>query len=337
MRETRTTEGQPHTREGRLWHMNADFEMELAALPGPYRRRPTIARQNRRLARYLLRLARPGDGLLVDEPWSDALRDDARRADVELVAPGGPSGDRDFTPWGWAPSAIAAGRSTAARMDPLPLEVVLRVNSKLYSHALERELGVAVPGARTASTAAELADAVAAGCPGAQDKWVVKSPLGFAARERVLGRGPRLDPASAVWTDRQFREGRSLLFEPWHTTTREYGVPLWVRSDGVVSICGIVDVVTNGAGAALGYMLGRAVEPGRRAELGRLAAAVGNRLYREGYTGPAGVDALEHEQGFRPLLEINARYTMGFVALEVERTLAPDGPTFWSTSGNDEG
>jgi hypothetical protein len=32
-----------------------------------------------------------------------------------------------------------------------------------------------------------------------------------------------------------------------------------------------------------------------------------------------------------PLLEVNARYTMGFVALAAERSVKPTEPTFWST------
>jgi hypothetical protein len=67
------------------------------------------------------------------------------------------------------------------------------------------------------------------------------------------------------------------------------------------------------------------------AELERVAALVCARLHEEGYCGPVGVDALEHRGGLHPLLEVNARYTMGFVALAVERALAPSEPTFWST------
>ena len=46
--------------------------------------------------------------------------------------------------------------------------------------------------------------------------------------------------------------------------------------------------------------------------------------------GPVGVDALEHEGGLHPLLEVNARYTMGFVAVAVEKSLNPREPVFWS-------
>lgn len=41
------------------------------------------------------------------------------------------------------------------------------------------------------------------------------------------------------------------------------------------------------------------------------------------------MDALEHAGGLHPLLEVNARHTMGFIALAVERGLGPAGPAFW--------
>jgi hypothetical protein len=61
-----------------------------------------------------------------------------------------------------------------------------------------------------------------------------------------------------------------------------------------------------------------------------VARRAGERLFAEGYHGPVGIDALETAGGLHPLLEINARYTMGFVAVAVERALRPAAPTFWS-------
>src|SRR4028118_562549 len=100
----------------------------------------------------------------------------------------------------------------------------------------------------------------------------------------------------------------------------EYGVTLGIAPDGAINLIGISDLQTNGAGTGTGYLLGRKIDSGRRAELESMARIVGARLFREGYTGPAGVDALEHTRGLHPLLEINARYTMGSAALAPERT-----------------
>ncbi|HYG11246.1 MAG TPA: hypothetical protein VD835_14965, partial [Pyrinomonadaceae bacterium] len=57
----------------RLWHMNADFETELAAHGRAYRRPLSFVALNRRLAPHLLQLAREGDALLLEEPPSEAF------------------------------------------------------------------------------------------------------------------------------------------------------------------------------------------------------------------------------------------------------------------------
>ena len=318
--------------------MNADFETELAAPAGTYRRTPSSALLNRRLSAHLLWLARPGDALLLGGPWPERLRAEARRRGVELVSPESPGrqGGRVFTPWGWTPSAAAAGRRAGAIVRPVPFEVVARVNSKLWSHALEVELGVALPGAALASTVEELRAAIARAAAAPGDKWVVKSPYGFAARDRVLGRGPVLEAAQGRWCERRLGRGETLIFQPWLAVVREYGVVAEVAPDGSLAVHGVSDLQTNGAGTGTGYVLGRAPAPERLRELTRVASLAGERLFAEGYTGPFGIDALEHAGGLHPLLEINARYTMGFVALAVERSIKPTAPTFWSTKSNDE-
>lgn len=317
--------------------MNADFEVELAAettMSGTYRRLPAFEALNRRLAPHLLWLAQPGDALLLEQPWPESLQADARRRGVELVSPlhRGDDAGRLFTPWGWTPSAVAAGAHAGAKAaHMIPFATVARVNSKLWSHALEAELGLKLDGATTAATFEELEEAVARACPQADDKWVIKSPFGFAARDRVLGRGPVLAEAPAKWSLRRLERGETLIFQPWLEVVREYGVVMEIDAHGAIEIHGVSDLQTNGAGTGTGYILGRPPAPHRIAELERVARLVGARLYGEGYFGAVGVDALEHAGGLHPLLEINARYTMGFVALAVERSLRPSEPTFWST------
>jgi hypothetical protein len=313
--------------------MNADFETEIAHPTGTYRRLPSFDVLNHQLAAHLLWLARPGDALLLAEPWSGNLLSEARRREVELVSTSRAAHQesRVFTPWGWTPSAAAAGERAGAILRPLPFSTVARVNSKLWSHALEVELGVALPCAATARTFEELQESIARAAPLASDKWVIKSPYGFAARERVLGRGPILEEPQGRWARRRLSKGETLIFQPWLEVRREYGVVMLIAEDGACEIQGISDLQTNGAGTGTGYILGRQPAPHRVAELERIALIVGARLFKEGYSGPAGIDALEHARGLHPLLEINARYTMGFVALAVERSLKPAGPIFWST------
>jgi hypothetical protein len=159
--------------------MNADFEVELAQAPGPYRRTPAFESLNRRLSPHLLWLTSPGDALLIDEPWPESLVGEARRRDVELVSPSRTQsriepglqseGGRLFTPWGWTRSAAEAGVRAGSKVSPIPFDVVARVNSKLWSHALEVELGWSLKGSATARTFEELSEAAARACPGSQD------------------------------------------------------------------------------------------------------------------------------------------------------------------------
>jgi hypothetical protein len=57
-------------------------------------------------------------------------------------------------------------------------------------------------------------------------------------------------------------------------------------------------------------------------------------LRQAGYRGPAGVDALFWKDGeglrFKPLVELNPRWTMGRVALELEAHLAPGVEAIWA-------
>lgn len=316
----------------KLWYMNADFEIELAAMPADYQCQPTIYKINRKLAPNLLWLAERGDALLIAQPWSSELRAQAEMRGVELIDTTKPQDQsmRVFTPWGWTPSAVAAGTLAGSIVTPIPYQIIAKINSKLFSHELEQELGITLPGATVTSNFAELADAVARACPAATDKWIVKSPLGFASRERVLGRGPVLAGAAATWSQRRFANSEKLIFQPWLEVIRDYGVILNIDIDGQITIIGISDMQTNGAGTSTGYLLGREIVPQRRTELERVAHFVATRLYREGYHGPVGIDALEHTGGLHPLLEINARYTMGFVAVAVERELRPKTPILWT-------
>ncbi|MDT7808760.1 MAG: hypothetical protein QOJ70_2573 [Acidobacteriota bacterium] len=315
--------------------MNADFEAELAAhdASGAYRRTQAFEQLNRRLSAQMLWLARAGDALLLAKPWADALGTEAHRRGVELVSPEdkGSQAGRLFTPWGWTPSAAKAGMKVGAIVRPIGFEIVRRVNSKLWSHALEVELGVALEGAATADTIETLREHAARACPGPQDKWVIKSPYGFAARERVLGRGPAVEGAQAVWALKRLARGETLIFQPWLEVVREYGVVVEINDDGSHRVLGVSDLQTNGAGTGTGYMLGRPPIIERMTQLEAMASVVCERLHAEGYRGPAGVDAIEHAGGLHPLLEVNARYTMGFVALAVERALKPSTPLFWSS------
>lgn len=176
--------------------MNADFEVELAhqafAAGRPYRRTQGFAALNQRLSAQLLWLTEPGDTLLVEQPWPDSLVAEARRREVKLVSTRtqGSQTGKLFTPWGWTPTAEEAGERAGADVLRAPsFDVIARVNSKLWSHALEVEMGWALPGAAIARTPEELSEAAARACPGPAGQVGRQEPLRVRrARPRARAR-----------------------------------------------------------------------------------------------------------------------------------------------------
>lgn len=66
----------------------------------------------------------------------------------------------------------------------------------------------------------------------------------------------------------------------------------------------------------------------------RFARDLGAELRNQGYQGPAGIDAMifrrsDQSLGFKPLSELNPRWTMGRVAVELERRLVPGAQAIW--------
>ena len=66
-----------------------------------------------------------------------------------------------------------------------------------------------------------------------------------------------------------------------------------------------------------------------------LARSLGQRVHDNGYRGPAGIDAMiwrqpDGELRFKPLVELNPRWTMGRVALELEKRLSSGVSAIWA-------
>ncbi len=219
----------------------------------------------------------------------------------------------DAVCWG-IPRALAGidGRPSA--------RAVLDANSKLTSHALERSLGCALPGACVVRTLGAL-ERAARRCP---TRWVAKHPLGVSARERTLGAPGELSDANARWAARALTRS-ALVFEPWVESRRERSWHADVSPAGSIDWRGRCEVLTDATGTPRGHV----AWSGERPEPAREHHAALAALARLGYHGPVGVDAmegmLEDRPVRRPITEINARYTFGRIALELATLHAPEG------------
>jgi hypothetical protein len=116
-----------------------------------------------------------------------------------------------------------------------------------------------------------------------------------------------------------------VTFERRLETVEEAGVQFHVARTGEVSFEGVTPLLARPNGGYLGSRFGD--DPGLLTTWGE-AIDVGRRVAEavaaEGYYGPLGIDAMRYraEDGsvrVRPLQDLNARYTMGHIALGLRR------------------
>lgn len=209
-----------------------------------------------------------------------------------------------------------------AAVAPHAVGVARRVNDRRFAAAVAAELGVALPGARTITTIAELRAHLDRGGAAASPtgSWVAKAPLTTAGRDRVRRRGVILDDATATRVERLLQRAGALMFEPWLDRRLDVGQGGVVLDDQRAHLFPPHRARCDSAGVIRGIVIddGLALEPAERAQLETIVGAVARRLGAAGYRGPFVVDAFVYEaDGVRrlhPLCEINARLTFGLVA-----------------------
>lgn len=302
----------------RLWLGNFDFEHRLADPQHMASRR--LLRLNAELAACWLALADDGDAVWTPAPiphefWEAMAARGLPR--VTAVADCRAAVERDeLMPWGWTPVLLAI----AARADPgrsLPTaEAVRRANSRRWSFALEQNWRVGPP----LSAACESVEKVAAAIANSTSSdWVIKAEFGMSGRERIRGRGP-LSPPAIGWLQKRLKADRIVFFEPWLERVAEAGVLFDIPVSGEPILRGVAEMLPSSSGQYAG-----SVFTGRLTDIDwspavEIATRAADELQRLGYHGPLGIDVMAYrthdgEIKLRPLQDINARWTMGRLAL----------------------
>jgi hypothetical protein len=320
-----------------LFWGNFDFEHHLGP-EGPRVPPAQIRRINDEMAFALVPLTAAGDFI-----WTPELPDPAFAE--HLASNGLPSvrfvsqardvpRNTEFVPWGWCPSVLGWAGKHGWNCRPPDLAVVAEVNSREFSSELETELGVALPGACTVRTLADLELVISEGAK-LRGGWVLKANFGMSARERIVVRQPRRE-SELGWARRRLERGEPLFFEPWVEALAEYGCQFTVPSGSVPLLQGITGLLTDAQGTYRGSRLlppdeGSAGVPEHVLHVVRRAA---ERIQQTGYSGPLGIDVMQYRTpedqiGWRPLQDINARLTMGRVALGLRHLLGTHETADW--------
>lgn len=205
-----------------------------------------------------------------------------------------------------------------------PVDLVREVNDKRFSHRLEKRLGIDLPH----SCVVESLDQFRAAVENCIYPWVLKHPLGFSGRERVVGKAGLISDSAWGWARRKFSHGWTLVFEPWAEPRQDFSLHFTIERDGTSQFVGHCELVSDPGGVYRGNRVIASSLPDPE------AMQWGHRVVRElaelGYWGPVGIDAFSGFLGelavLRPLLEINARYSFGRLTLALRDWI----PAGWS-------
>ena len=174
---------------------------------------------------------------------------------------------------------------------------------------------------------------------------VAKQAHGLAGRNAIRLWEPEVLPAQRQWLAHSLQKGRQVVVEPWLERELDYSVQLEMGQQHL-KLCGYTGLINDSKGQFLGNLATANYDrrlPPKVTALFRDPADTSSRLQRLygeiislleidlrrlGYIGPVGIDGFVYRtaQGdyrVKPVVEINPRYTMGRLTLELMKHACP--------------
>jgi hypothetical protein len=285
----------------------------------------------------------PGDlpAPLVQADWPRELRDGSTAAAFEWL-----DAVRGCVPWlgnADAHADPACGEPSVWGASP---EVVERVHDKAFAQRAAEELDL-VPRVLRGTSVVFEPDELVSPREAAQrierivDSWpdwtggrfTLKPRFGSSGRGRFDVRAGDASPSELRSALPRLAARGGAILEPWLARESDLSAQLRVTSAGDVFVLGTLQQILSDRGSYRGHC-GEVDSAGRifsgqphDSELRAAAAAIAHSALAQGFRGPCGVDALEFRwrdasewrRALRPVVELNARFTMGTVVCGLVR------------------
>jgi uncharacterized ferritin-like protein (DUF455 family) len=257
---------------------------------------------------------------LYSKAWSaNFLRNFLRQGRASSPLPAAPQQAEDF-----APATPRRARSAA------PYQSWLCTDS---------EVGVAVN-----SVAAAPAAIVAIRQHG-HHKVVLKESIGVAGSNAIRLFEPEVLETQKRWIANVIESGREVVVEPWLERVMDFSAQLEMTTTGL-KLCGYTGLINDARGQYLGnwaepkhekafpvaVLTSLQVTPRAGNEIqiffSHLFKALETELQAEGFVGPLGIDCFVYRDAnenlkLKPVVEINPRYTMGRLTVELMKRVCP--------------
>ena len=265
-------------------------------------------------------------------------------------------------PWAWGPDSVELFAplfaSVTGEVRPATQcfnDRIAPLYSKAWSAALlrrflsqreketwlggEDEVGVAV------GTLEDALAAVAAIRARGPHRVVIKEALGLAGQNAIRLWEPELLDAQRRWLVNAVENRRALVVEPWLERAQDFSVQLEMTRDGL-KLCGYTGLINDHRGqfqanwaapnfarqipSAVTALFPQPADLSHRMQrlYADLFALLETELRAADFLGPIGIDAFVYrtaagEVRLKPVVEINPRYTMGRLTLELMKHAAP--------------
>ncbi len=257
-------------------------------------------------------------------------------------------------PWAWGPDSLELLKPLFANVTGETRTAEHRFNdglAQLYSKAWsavflqrvlenlnapwlcrEQEVGVPVDSLEAAL------QAIAAIRGRGHHKVVVKEALGLAGSNAMRLFEPEVLETHRRWMDRALSHGLTLVVEPWLERALDFSIQLEMTDVGL-KLCGYTGLINDARGQFQGNFAeshhhkripARVVALFREPDISNrllelyagIFATLETELRRAGFVGPLGIDAFVYRDAenairLKPIVEINPRYTMGRVLVDL--------------------
>lgn len=251
-----------------------------------------------------------------------------------------------FQPWGWNQAAmkLAALDSTMTFNAP-DLAAVRKVNSRSFLNGFDDVVNLQNGKRHRFSNLCrsfdELTGVIGQLETDGHAKWIAKPELSHAGRNRLIMSGQNFNSQQAGWLRRHFARGEAVSVEPWVDVQFEGSMHFEISSDfdRAVTEIGITGLLNDSVGRYRGSF--RPIELGCYEGCGDLKQSlmmhggdICERMRQAGYWGPVGLDFFVYKDSGGQLYvrlsnDLNARWTMGRLSLEIAERVGAKGAFRW--------